>query len=298
MEAPSISLSSQEKAWWGKTIQDFRKKYVKPPKYYADISVAKKNFTSESLRKNVESLLIDEREEIYNLFLADESIMNGKVFAYLIENRPVPKSIFNDLVDSKILSYGLSNLSAAELKSRLVEVIGDYTGTVFPYLYDLCLSSTNSRRSRAGTTFEALVEKSLDIYNYPYQNQSSLGTDFFKSHRIGKKVDLIIPGRKAYEEKRPNCAIVSVKTSLRERWQQVVEELSRSNVPHIFLATLDDGITGNQLEIMKEYNITLIVRNSEKENKFSTAGTVESFQSFFNNTIPHILAVWPNYSND
>lgn len=297
MTGPNITLSEIEKDWWDKTIQEFRRQIVKPPRHYIDVSVANKNFTAQSLKDNVESLLIDEREEIYNLFLADESKMNSKVVAHLIQNRPVPKSIFSELVDSNILSAGLSKMTSEELKARLAEVIGDYTGAIFPYLYALSLSSTNSRRSRAGQTFEMLIEKCLDILDYPYQNQSSLGTDFYRNHRIGKKVDLIVPGRNAYEQRRTACGIVSAKTSLRERWQEVVEELNRSNVRHIYLATLDEGITSNQLEIMREYNITLIVRKSEKEGKFPTAGTVDSFDTFFNGTIPHLLAAWPGYSN-
>jgi hypothetical protein len=111
-------------------------------------------------------------------------------------------------------------------------------------------------------------------------------------------VDIIIPGRKAYEERRTDCGIISAKTTLRERWQEVVEELNRSNVRHIYLATLDEGITTNQIDIMREYNITLIVRKSEKLAKFENAGNVESFDKFFNKTIPHLLAAWPDYSND
>ena len=298
MTTLNIALTSDEKKWWKATIQDFRSKYIKSPRQYIEASIEGKNFTSTTLKGNVENLLIHEREEIYNLFLADESIMNGKVLGHLIENRPVPKSIFGELVDSNILVNGLNTLSPFELKIKLAEIIGEYAGAIFPYLYDLSLSSTNSRRARAGQTFEMLIEKALDIFSYPYQNQSSLGTEFYASHRIGKKVDLIIPGRVAYEQRRTACGIVSAKTSLRERWQEVVEELNRSNVRHIYLATLDDTITSNQLELMKEYNITLIVRRSEKESKFADAGTVESFDIFFDTTVPHLLAAWPRYSNE
>jgi hypothetical protein len=297
MTDPNISLSEEEKEWWKLTIQEFRGRFIKTPKDYIDASIQNKNFTSEKLKTDVESLLIEEREEIYKLFLADESVMNAKVVAHLIENRPVPKSIFENLIETKILIDGLNSLDSFELKTKLANVIGEYAGSIFPYLYDLSLSSTQSRRSRAGQTFEMLIEKALDIFDYPYQNQSSLGTDFYRNHRIGKKVDLIIPGRNAYEQRRTACGIVSVKTTLRERWQEVVEELNRSNVRHIYLATLDDGITSSQLEIMREYNITLIVRKSEKDTKFSAAGSVESIDTFFNSTIPHLLAAWPNYSN-
>lgn len=295
---PIVSLSPEESQWWEKTIRDFRGKLVKQPSFYIQESIKGKDFSKDVLARNVESLLIDEREHVYNLFLKAEAELNAKVVAHLIENRPVPKEIFDELVESRILVDGLATFSSSELKTRLAEVIGDYTGKIFPYLYALSLSSTNSRRSRAGSTFEQLMEKALEIYGYPFQNQSHLGKDFFKENRIGKKVDLIIPGKEAYATRRSNCAIVSVKTSLRERWQEVVEELTRSNVPHIFLATLDEGISHNQLEIMKAYNITLIVRKAQKEEKFLNAGTVESYDTFFNTTVPHLLGAWPGFTND
>jgi hypothetical protein len=295
---PIISLTEEEAKWWEKTIRDFRAKIVEQPRFYIQEAIKSKDYSRENLQANVESLLIDERENVYTLFLKAEAELNAKVVSHLIENRPVPKEIFDELVQSKIIDGGLGSLTSSQLKTRLAEVIGDYTGKIFPYLYALSLSSTNSRRARAGSTFEQLVEKALEIYGYPFQNQSNLGKDFFKDNRIGKKVDLIIPGKEAYATRRSNCAIVSVKTSLRERWQEVVEELVRSNVPHIFLATLDEQITRNQLDIMKEYNITLVVRKSEKEHKFPNAGTVESYDTFFNHTVPHLLAAWPGYKND
>jgi hypothetical protein len=295
---PIISLSEEEAKWWEKTIKTFRAKHMENPRFFIEESLRSKNFSREVLTKDVEKLLIVEREEIYNLFLKSEAALHAKLVAHLIETRPVPNKIFDELVDSRLINEGFTNLSPADLKSRLAEVIGEYTSKVFPYLYALSLSSTNSRRARAGSTFEQLVERALDIFGYPFQNQSHLGKDFFNENRIGKKVDLIIPGKDAYTTRRSNCAIVSVKTSLRERWQEVVEELVRSNVPHIFLATLDDNITSNQLDIMKQYNITLVVRKTEKEDKFPDAGTVESFTTFFNHTVPHLLAAWPGYTND
>jgi len=298
MSLDNYILTDTESAWWDKTIQEFRKKYVKSPREYVDLCINERNYQLHDLTENIESLLIDERETIYQLFLKDESIMNGKLITYLIKERELPNSTYESLLENSNLFDDRTKMTIDHFKDRTASLFGEFTGEIFPYLYALSLSSTNSRRARAGGTFEMLIEKCLDIFNYPYQNQSSLGTEFYNSHRIGKKVDLIIPGRKAYEQRRTACAIVSAKTTLRERWQEVVEELNRSNVRHIYLATLDEGITSNQIDIMKEYNITLIVRRSEKASKFSNAGNVESFETFFSTTIPHLLDVWPGYTND
>jgi hypothetical protein len=56
---------------------------------------------------------------------------------------------------------------------------------------------------------------------------------------------------------------------------------------------LDEGISRNQVDLMKRYNITLVVREAQKIEKFGDAGTVESFNTFFNVTLPHLLSGWP-----
>lgn len=289
------TLSESEKDWWTIQIKDFRKKYIKPPMFYVNETITKLNYTDYEIRQNVEKLLIEDREDVYNLYLKDEAVLNAKLVSHLIDNREIPNEIFSSIVNTKVLSSNLDSITPEELKKLLSETIGEYTGAVFPYFYELSLSTTNSRRSRAGKTFESLIEKTLEILGVPFENQSQLGTSFYKQHSLGKKVDLIIPGRLAYEKRRSSCGIISVKTSLRERWQEVVEELNRSNTRHIYLATLDEGITDNQLELMKNYAITLIVRENEKNSKFKDAGTVESFQQFFNTTIPHLLSAWDEH---
>lgn len=292
------TLSEEEKDWWKDQIKDFRKSYIKSPMHYVDETIEKLNYTREDVSQNIEKLLIQDREDVYNLYLQDEAKLNSALVSHLTDTRAIPQNIFNEIVDSKLLTSDFANIEPEQLKKRLSEVIGDYTGAVFPYFYELSLSTTNSRRSRAGKTFEALIEKTLTILGVPFENQSQLGTSFYKAHSLGKKVDLIIPGRLAYEQRRSSCGIISVKTSLRERWQEVVEELNRSNTRHIYLATLDETISDNQLQLMANYSITLIVRDKEKKNKFKDAGTVESFQQFFNQTIPHLLSAWPGFSNE
>lgn len=291
------SLDESEKQWWTGEIKRFRNRFIKKPMHYVDETIRSLNYTREDVSQHIERLLVDDRDDIYGLYLHDEGRLNAALVSHLIDTRAIPHSIFNEIVDSRLLAAGLDHDDPGAFKKELSQVIGEYTGAVFPYLYELALSTTNSRRSRAGKTFETLIEKTLTILGVPFENQSQLGTSFYKAHSLGKKVDLIIPGRLAYEQRRSSCGIISVKTSLRERWQEVVEELNRSNTRHIYLATLDEAITENQVALMRNYAITLVVRSSEKESKFKDAGTVESFQQFFNSTIPHLLSAWPGYSN-
>lgn len=292
MATNEFTLTDTEKAWWKKTIKQFRSRIIPGPSKLVEEVLRERPFTKAELALNVEALIVDLREDVFEKYLATESTLNETLISYLIRSRDVPNSLFKKQFDFSSISELLDKESVDNFHSELANRLGAFTGSIAPYLYELNLSSTNSRRSRAGTTLEALLEEALAIYGVPFHNQSQLGKDFFQRHRIGKKVDLIIPSQKAYEQSRSKCAIVSVKTSLRERWQEVVEELHRSNVPHIYLATLDTTITQNQIDIMKEYNITLVVKKSEKVEKFLSAGTVESFQHFFDVSIPHILGSW------
>jgi hypothetical protein len=81
---------------------------------------------------------------VYNLYLQDEAILNAALISHLTDNRAVPQDIFTEIVDSKLLTSDLANIEPEQLRKRLSEVIGDYTGAVFPYFYELSLSTTNS----------------------------------------------------------------------------------------------------------------------------------------------------------
>ncbi|MGR5953271.1 type II restriction endonuclease [Bacillus paranthracis] len=52
--------------------------------------------------------------------------------------------------------------------------------------------------------------------------------------------------------------------NLRERWQEVPEEMKRTGAQEMFLLTLDDGITKNTIESLASHNITLVVPDDLK----------------------------------
>jgi hypothetical protein len=138
------ALSEEEKEWWKGQIKDFRKRYIKPPMHYVDETIEKLNYTRDDVAQNIEKLLIQDREDVYNLYLQDEAILNAALISHLTDNRAVPQDIFTEIVDSKLLTSDLANIEPEQLRKRLSEVIGDYTGAVFPYFYELSLSTTNS----------------------------------------------------------------------------------------------------------------------------------------------------------
>lgn len=289
-------LSEEEANWWHATIKNFRERYVNSPQHYVDVVMAERNFTRSDLEQDIEALLVHAREQIYADYLSDESKLATPLIDFLTQHREIPRKIAHSLVDSRLLEQDKTFKDPKALYQNVIGIIGEYTGRIFPYLYEISLSNTQARRSRSGKTFEILFEKCLSLFEIPFENQSSLGTTFYREHNLSKKVDIIIPSRRAYEERRAECGVVSTKTTLRERWQQVVEELHRSNVPHIFLATLDDDISQEKVGIMRQHNITLVIRRDIKEERFNTEGSVESFQNFFVNRLPRLMRAWDDFA--
>ncbi|MRB24902.1 restriction endonuclease, partial [Bacillus thuringiensis] len=67
-----------------------------------------------------------------------------------------------------------------------------------------------------------------------------------------------------YSLEKRKCSLISMKTTLRERWQEVPEEMKRTGAQEMFLLTLDDGITKNTIESLASHNITLVVPDDLK----------------------------------
>lgn len=283
-------LTDEEQQWWTSTIQDFRLKTIREPKHYAFSILRKKGITQLQLRNGMDTILSDTREEVWRLYLEDEAVFHTKVLEHLFKTREVPRKILFDLVESKLLHTDLKNKNA--FVEKVAGVVGEYAGRTMPYIYQLSLSTTQSRRSRAGKNFEQIIESIMDIFSIPYANQSAVGSKFYSENGLGKKVDAVVPGVEEYVRNRAKCAVVTMKTSLRERWQEVAEELSRTNVPHIYLLTADRAVTKNVVDTIKNYNITLVIYKSEKESKFADKENVISFESFFTREMPYIVDYW------
>lgn len=286
-------LNSEEAEWWDSAIQRFRSEIIQPPTFYLNNYVSAKNVTINDIKGDISNFIYTIRESCWDEYLKDEVLFHSKVIAYLIENRDIPMSILSKLIESKLIVNDKFITDIKVFKSKMSELVGEYAGMIMPYIYRLSLSTTNSRRSRAGKTFEAVNELILRFFNYPYEDQAQLGTKFYKTNGIGKMVDAVIPDKIAYSSNRNHCMVITMKTTLRERWQEVVEELTRTNIPHIYLLTLDKGITANVLMQLKEKNIT-IVDYDEVKARFKSHKNIISYSEFYLKEVPYHLSYWEN----
>lgn len=288
-----LELDSPEIKWWRKTIGEVRKHTIPSPTKAVDTyfhSLEEHGYANIDVSQ-ISTFIADVREGVWNGFIEKEILFFKEVVGILVKKREVPHEILDAMLTKKMSDRFLTLESRSQLLNLIGDVFQDYTGRIFPYFYELSKSQTNSRRSRAGSEFEAIIDHLMTRLEIPYDSQSHLGQRTFSDKGLGKKVDGVVPSMAAFNENRSRCIIATMKTTIRERWQEVVEELNRTNIPSIHLLTLDTGITENTLTLMKNHNITLVTYKWVKE-CFPTFTNIMDFETFFGSEIPHTLAWW------
>lgn len=285
-----IELPKLEQEKFDALIKKYRDKYIRPSSEIVDLVLSEdKEFLELIKSKQMSLYILKLREKVWQEYLNDEIDFNAVLMKDLHKLLDTPKEILEILLsDNKIIDK-----KGEELVSTIKEVCGEYAGRVFPYIYRLSLSNTQSRRSRAGKTFEVIIYKVYEILGYDYDSQSKVGRKIFDSVGLGKKVDSILPSIEAFKERRNKAIIGTMKTSLRERWQEVAEEIERTKIPVIHLLTVDESISKSKAMEMANHNIIIVtfdwVANSEN---IRTMKNVISFEEYLFDEIPNILKFW------
>ncbi len=158
------------------------------------------------------------------------------------------------------------------------EAISWYAKEFSEYIYALTLSNTQSRRSRAGKEFEAIIELILVGAGVPYDSQGNIGKKVFAEKGLGKLVDVVSPGVVQFMLNKRNTVLISAKTTLRERWQEVPEEMGRTGAREMFLATLDDSISKEVLDTLYEANIQVTTTRNIKDSCYPDNDRVLTFE--------------------
>lgn len=229
----------------------FLKPYDLAYKSFLDLSLDKKD--SNYFLKHASQIIEEIRKENWHYFLVAEEEFSKSVF----------KSI-NEKEDYK----GLNNLQA--VNKFIDHHLDDF--------YKLSLSNTQSRRCRAGSEFESIVELLFIGANIMLDSQGFLSSGIFKDHSLGKAVDLVSPGVLEYSITKRTCSLISCKTSCRERWSEVIEEKERTGASEIYLATLDEKVSKRTLTILNDKNVILVVTKKIKEKCYSSNNNVITFE--------------------
>lgn len=273
-------------------IKSYRKKYVKNPTENVEevFLIEKKTLDCLVEKGNVSEVVSILRERTFEEFLKNEAEFNKIIITELCNNLNTPKIIIE-----AVISKNLPSLQGEKIEQTIKRICGEYAGHISPYIYSISLSNTQSRRSRAGKTFEAIIYKLYEIYGYSYVSQGKIGKKNFTERGLGKMVDSLLPHIEAFEQRRDKVVIGTMKTTLRERWQEVVEEVSRTSLPKIYLLTIDENIAESKAQQMGKHNIVFVVplwvKNQPKLIKY---GNIISFEDYFKEEIPDVLKYWEN----
>jgi hypothetical protein len=141
----------------------------------------------------------------------------------------------------------------------------------FAKLDAIFLSASQTRKSRAGRSFEHHMQRLFHDGRVRHQEQMVLS---------GRRPDFILPDIDTLN-KRGDAIIVSLKTTLKERWKQVGMERSGGS---LFLATVDDRVSSEVIAEMQHQNIFLLVPESLKkstETEYGRHDHVITFRQFF-----------------
>jgi hypothetical protein len=189
---------------------------------------------------------------------------------------------------AKLLRILSGGKSPPDLKTVVTELV-----TRFDEIYKEVMVSAGQRsKSRAGYSFEWHVHRMLTDGGIPFQEQRFIGN---------QRPDFILPSLKVY--KNPSRAhgdafILSLKTSLRERWKQVLSENKTSD---LFLGTVDDGIAGETVEEMNDHGIYLVVPEHLKDSdytEYKDHKNVITFRDFFRTELGKRRKLWINRGID
>ncbi|WP_223211620.1 type II restriction endonuclease [Mycoplasmopsis citelli] len=260
-------------------LQDYKKiiKMERNKFFDAPFDLAYKNFvnlgydkkTRRFFKENASEIVENLRSSCWKDFLNTEKKFNIKMFNVLI-NQKYANSLFPN------------------------EAITNFLNEYSDYIYELILSNTQSRRSRAGKEFESIIELLLMGAEIKFESQGILTIDRFTKKEMGKMIDLVLPGVIEFNIDKTNIIIISAKTTLRERWQEVVEEMSRTGAKEIILATLDEKINEKLFTFLSEKNIKIATTKKIKEDKYKNNSIVLTFEDLIKRGLRN-MEKWKNY---
>jgi hypothetical protein len=265
-------------------IREQRPNYMDNSLHEVEQAFIKEGFNKKNkdyFLSNATEYVYKMREVVWQEFLLIEKNFTAKMAEALLgsDNRGL----------NKLKKYiGTPKMSDNEKVKKIIygfmHIFGDS-------IYDLNLSNTQSRRSRAGSQFEYIIYKLLihsKIYN---DDQGILGNDRFREVGLGKLVDCVVPGVIEYDIEKHKCALISMKTTLRERWAEVPEELSRTGAQSMYLLTLDESISSDKINTIYSHNVHLVVPDDEKRHKYADNPKVYGLTDFIQE-LNDIMRYW------
>ena len=115
------------------------------------------------------------------------------------------------------------------------------------------------RRSRAGGALELNVRQIL----LEEQFVEGIHFDYKQRSEERREPDFLFPSAGVYHDsdfRSDRLRMLAVKTTLRDRWRQIIQEAAR--IPQKHVLTLQPGVSENQFKEIQEANLSLVVPKS------------------------------------
>lgn len=214
-----------------------------------DILSKSKKLTSKFVKENFDSLLEELLNIEYICFQEYEKVVNSRKVIDIL---------------------GTGSLNTKKVQERFNE------------LYGLFLSMAQSRKARAGISFESHVTFLFEKLGYPHDAQPI----------VNGKPDFILPSKELYLKQPLSCIVFTVKRTLRERWKQVTTEATKGY--KFYLGTIDEKISENQIEEAAKFKIFIIVpaRLKQINPVYAEHYNVISFREFIEDHIEPEMKKW------
>lgn len=220
-------------------------------------NLAKKyNYTPVQVKMHFDELILESEKEAYRVYRTYEQEYKKKVVQNFIDHLT---------------------------KQGEITSTKDFSAVIIDYLEDFdafYLSISQSRKSRAGKTFENIHNGLFKILSYPFDEQAV----------INGKPDFLMPSEAYYRKNPMDCIIFTAKRTLRERWRQIVTEGTRGL--GFYLATIDDKVSDIQLKEMLAHRIYLVVPDQIKKTYYPIADNVLNFKNFFEDSLDPAIERW------
>ena len=182
---------------------------------------------------------------------------------------------------SILRSNNLNVIETANPKMPFAEKVGESLELLYPDLWHVFLSRSNSRKQRGGKDFEAQLGQLLTLADIPFDKQ-------IRTYHS----DFMLPSAAAFNRDKTRSILLSAKRTLRERWQNVVEEIYETKCPNAFLCTADETIAQSIINRLRDHNAHLVVWDNLKHEKFNDESIVVGYSQLANLEIPTFKKYW------
>jgi len=172
------------------------------------------------------------------------------------------------------------NEAGEEMLRRFLADVG--TTPIFETLDRFYLSVAQSRKTRAGQTFEATIRGLFRRCGYPFEERSI----------VNGRPDFLMPSQAHYLRFATDCIVFTAKRTIRERWRQIATEGTRGRA--LYLATIDEGVSASQAAEMLQNRIYLVVPQELKRDisHYADAPNIISFEDFFTDHLDPAMERW------